>query len=56
MISDEIRARREKVVLDHFHNEVAQDWDSVLSTFPHPRYEIVATQTVHDGMTEVRGF
>ncbi len=56
MIIDEIRARREKVVLDHFHDEVAQDWDAVLSTFPHPRYEIVATQTVHDGDQAVRGY
>jgi predicted ester cyclase len=56
LISDEIRERREKVVLDHFHDEVAQDWDAVLSTFPHPRYEIVATQTVHDGDRAVRGY
>lgn len=55
-LSDEVRARREKVVLDHFHDEVEQDWDAVLSTFPHPRYEIVPTQTVHDGGAAVRGY
>jgi len=54
--TDEVRARREKVVLDHFHDEVEQDWDAVLSTFPHPRYEIVPTQTVHDGDSAVRGY
>jgi hypothetical protein len=54
--ADEIRARREKVVLDHFHDEVEQDWDAVLSTFPHPRYEIVPTSTVHDGDSAVRGY
>jgi hypothetical protein len=26
---------RQKLVLDHFHDEVAQEWDDVLSTFPH---------------------
>jgi steroid delta-isomerase-like uncharacterized protein len=54
--ADEVRARREKVVLDHFHDEVEQDWDAVLSTFPHPRYEIVPTSTVHDGDSGVRGY
>jgi len=56
VITDEVRARREKVVLDHFADEVRQDWDSVLSTFPHPRYELIPTQTVHDGESEVRGY
>ena len=56
MISDEVRARREKVVLDHFRDEVAQDWDATLSTFPHPRYEIVPTSTVYDGDAAVRGY
>lgn len=56
MITEEVRARREKVVLDHFADEVAQDWDATLSTFPHPRYEIVPTQTVHDGNAAVRGY
>lgn len=56
MPTDDVRARREKVVLDHFHDEVEQDWDAVLSTFPHPRYEIVPTQTVHDGDEAVRGY
>jgi steroid delta-isomerase-like uncharacterized protein len=56
MPADEVRARREKIVLDHFHDEVEQDWDAVLSTFPHPRYEIVPTQTVHDGDAAVRDY
>lgn len=52
----EVRARRERIVLDHFRDEVAQDWDAVLATFPHPRYEIIPTQTVHDGHAAVRGY
>ena len=55
-ISEEVRARREKLILDHFRDEVAQDWDATLSTFPHPRYEIIPTQTVHDGDVDVRGY
>lgn len=56
MLTDEARAHREKLVLDHFHDEVEQDWDAVLSTFPHPRYEIVPTQRVYDGGAAVRGY
>jgi predicted ester cyclase len=52
----DVRSRREQLVLDHFHDEVAQQWDDVLRTFPHPRYEIVPTQTVHDGDAAVRGY
>ncbi|MBP2478652.1 putative ester cyclase [Crossiella equi] len=47
---------REKLVLDHFHDEVAHEWDDVLATFPHPRYELIASMTVHDGDAAVRGY
>ena len=47
---------REKVVLDHFHDEVAQDWDATLATFPHPHYELIAKMLVHDGDREVRDY
>jgi len=56
MPSAEVLRTREKVVLDHFHGEVAQRWDDVLATFPHPHYELIATMTVHDGDAEVRGY
>lgn len=52
---DVLRARQ-KVVLDHFHDEVVQRWDDVLATFPHPHYEIVPTMTVHDGDAHVRAY
>jgi hypothetical protein len=52
---DVLRAR-EKLVLDHFHDEVRQDWNATLSTFPHPHYELIASMTVHDGDGEVRGY
>ncbi|WP_139589387.1 ester cyclase [Mycobacterium ulcerans] len=52
----EVLAARQKLVLDHFHDEVRQDWDDVLSTFPHPRYELIPQMTVHDGDQAVRGY
>ncbi|MFF0090266.1 ester cyclase [Streptomyces canus] len=56
MLTDEIRKARHKLVLDHFQDEVRQDWDDVLSTFPHPHYELIPTMQVHDGDTAVRGY
>ncbi|QIX27255.1 ester cyclase [Nocardioides sp. JQ2195] len=47
---------REKLVLDHFHDEVARDWDATLSTFPHPHYELIPMMRVHDGDSEVREY
>lgn len=54
--SEPVLRAREKVVLDHFHDEVRQEWDDVLATFPHPHYELIPSMTVHDGDTEVRGY
>lgn len=53
---EEVLRAREKLVLDHFRDEVAQDWDATLSTFPHPHYELIAQLTVHDGDDEVRRY
>lgn len=52
----EVLQARQKLVLDHFHDEVRHAWDDVLATFPHPRYELIASMTVHDGDTEVRDY
>lgn len=54
--SAEVLRAREKLVLDHFHDEVAQDWDATLSTFPHPHYELIPMMRVHDGDSEVREY
>ena len=54
--SEEILRASEELVLNHFHNEVAQDWDATLSTFPHPHYELIAQMLVHDGDGEVRQY
>lgn len=56
MPPEDVLRTREKLVLDHFHDEVAQDWDATLSTFPHPHYELIAQMLVHDGDSDVRGY
>ena len=56
MITEDVRKARQELVLDHFHDEVRQEWDDVLATFPHPHYELIPTMTVHDGDGAVRGY
>lgn len=56
MITDEIRETRQKLVLDHFRDEVRQEWNDVLATFPHPHYELIPTMQVHDGDRAVRDY
>jgi predicted ester cyclase len=55
-VTDEARRARQRLVLDHFRDEVRQEWDDVLATFPHPHYELIPTMTVHDGDRAVRGY
>jgi steroid delta-isomerase-like uncharacterized protein len=55
-IDEQIINAREKLVLDHFHDEVDHLWDEVLATFPHPHYEIIPTLTIHDGDADVRKY
>jgi predicted ester cyclase len=54
--AEDVLRAREKLVLDHFRDEVAHDWDATLSTFPHPHYEIIAQMVVHDGDSAVRQY
>lgn len=53
---EQVLRAREKLVLDHFYDEVRQDWDATLSTFPHPHYELIPLLRVHDGDAEVRDY
>ena len=54
--ADELRARRETVVRRHMEAENEHDYDAVLATFAHPRYELMATGQVFDGEVEVRRY
>jgi len=56
MPGEDILRARERLVLNHFHDEVRQDWDATLATFPHPHYELIAQMLVHDGDAEVREY
>ena len=51
-----LRAAREAVVREHMERENAHDFDAVLKTFRHPRYELIATDQIHDGEAEVREY
>jgi steroid delta-isomerase-like uncharacterized protein len=56
-VSDaDLVARRLEVVREHMDAENRHDFDAVIATFAHPRYELVATGQVHDGEGEVRGY
>ena len=54
--TENLQARRERIVLDHFADETKQNFDAVLATFPHPRYEVIATGDLFDGQPDVRKY
>jgi len=47
---------RQRTVRDHMALESVQDWDGVIATFAHPRYELYGAGTVFDGDDAVRGY
>jgi steroid delta-isomerase-like uncharacterized protein len=56
MASAELRAHREAIVREHMESENVHDFDTTIGTFAHPRYEIVPTDEVYDGESEVRRY
>ena len=50
---DSLRDEREAVVRRHMERENVHDFDAVIETFSHPRYEIIPTGEIHDGPEEV---
>src|SRR4051794_37372489 len=52
----DLRERREAVVLEHMDSENRHEYDATMATFGHPRYEIVPTGDVFDGEEEVRRY
>jgi steroid delta-isomerase-like uncharacterized protein len=54
--ADELQARREAIVREHMESENQHDVDTTISTFAHPRYEIIPTGDVYDGEAEVRRY
>lgn len=55
-MSDALMAARIQTVRDHMALECTQDWDGVIDTFQHPRYEMHGSGAVFDGEEEVRGY
>ncbi|NKE61386.1 ester cyclase [Lentzea sp. PSKA42] len=54
--SKALRALREAIVLEHMECQNDFDFDTSLNAFPHPRYEIMASGQVLDGVDEVRAY
>lgn len=48
-----LRKAREAVVHEHMESENTHDFDVTMATFGHPRYEIIPTGDVFDGVAEV---
>jgi predicted ester cyclase len=53
---DDLSTARLQAVRVHMHREVTQDWDGVIATFSHPRYELWGLGEVIDGEAAVRGY
>ena len=51
-----LRQRREAVVREHMDSENRHAFDVTLSTFAHPRYQLMATGEVYDGRDEVAAY
>ena len=50
------KAERERIVKLHMEAENVHDFDSVIDTFSHPRYELIPTDRIHDGEDAVRDY
>jgi ketosteroid isomerase-like protein len=55
-MSGDLDERRIAVVREHMALEVTHDWDGVIATFQHPRYEMHGGGAVFDGEDAVRRY
>ena len=53
---DDLAERRIRTVRDHMALECVNDWDAVIATFAHPRYEMYGSGVVFDGEPAVRAY
>jgi len=56
MTPADLTAARIQIVRDHMALECVGDWDAVIATFEHPRYELYGSGVVFDGEAAVRGY
>ena len=52
-VSEELRRKREELVIEHMETENRHEYGATIETFDHPRYELVGTGDVYDGPEEV---
>jgi ketosteroid isomerase-like protein len=50
------REQREAILRSHMEGENVHDYDAVMATFSHPRYELIGTGAVFDGDAQVRRY
>lgn len=53
---ESLNEARIQTVRDHMALECEQDWDAVIDTFEHPRYEMHGSGAVYDGQEEVMNY
>ena len=53
---NDLQTARIQTVRDHMALECECDWDGVIATFAHPRYEMYGGGAVFDGEAAVRGY
>lgn len=55
-MSEALAAARIETVRRHMALEVTHDWDGVIATFAHPRYEMYGGGQIFDGEAAVRSY
>jgi steroid delta-isomerase-like uncharacterized protein len=55
-VSAALRKKREDLVREHMESENRHDFKTTMKTFEHPRYELIATDEVHDGESAVAAY
>ncbi len=53
---ERLQEQREGAVRRHMEAENVHDFDAVIGTFSHPRYELIPSGAVHDGEAAVRAY
>lgn len=55
-MQDSLAQRRIETVKRHMALEITHEWDEVIATFEHPRYEMFGSGAVFDGEEAVRAY
>jgi len=53
---ERLHEKREAIVRRHMEAENVHDFDAVIDTFSHPRYELIPSGAIHDGEAAVRAY